>query len=213
MKTRLKICGITRLEDARFCAAEGADYLGFVLYEGSPRCIQPREVGEIVAWVHGPETVGVFVDEDPARINTIVEKTGLDIAQLHGGESPDDCAAVHVPVIKAIPVSESADAEDVAVAVERYRGVVDYIMLDTAMGAQRGGTGKAFDWSLATGIASQSDTFLAGGLNAANLATAVRTVRPFALDVSSSVERSPGVKDFDLLATLFETWRSLGGPS
>lgn len=209
MKPKLKICGITRLDDARFCAAEGVDYLGFVFFEDSPRCIEPGEVGEIVAWVHGPRTVGVFVDENPERINAIVEMAGLDMVQLHGRESPEDCVAVHAPVIKSIPVSIMTGVSDVEAAVKRYRDFADYIMLDTAIGNAHGGTGKVFDWSVATGVASKQETFLAGGLNANNLAVAARTVRPFALDVSSGVERSPGVKDFDLLSELFDAWRSL----
>lgn len=204
MKTRLKICGLTRLEDARYCAAAGADYLGFIQYEGSPRYLPPEAAREIVEWLYGPETVGVFVDADAAEVNRVAALAGFDLVQLHGDETPDVCAAVERPVIKAFRVHPDDNADTLRARIEPYLPHIRYALLDTASATAHGGTGETFDWTVAAGVARDVPLFLAGGLNAGNVARAIAEVHPFAVDVSSGVESAPGVKDLDLLAAFFE---------
>ena len=202
--TKTKICGLTRLEDARFCAAAGADFLGFIQHPGSPRFVEPAVVKEILAWVAGPTPVGVFVDESAEAVNARCAEVGFQMAQLHGHESPETCAAVEVPVIKAIPVTHDASEEQVRALAEPYLDVVDFLLLDTHTTSLFGGSGESFNWRVARALAAETDVFLAGGLSADNVAVAIATMRPFAVDLSSSVEAAPGVKDLDKLAAFFE---------
>ena len=202
--TKVKICGITRLDDARFCAAAGADFLGFIQHTGSPRFIEPAFAREIIGWVAGPVPVGVFVDESAEMVNARCAEVGFQMAQLHGHESPETCAAITVPVIKAIPVTHDAAAEQVRYLAEPYLGVVDFLLLDTSTTSLFGGTGESFNWRVARALTADADVFLAGGISAANVAEAVATMRPYAVDLSSSVESSPGVKDLDKLAAFFD---------
>ena len=116
--TKVKICGITRLHDARTAAAAGADFLGFIQHEESPRYVKPDVAKEIIEWVRGPEPVGVFVNRDADEINATCTRVGFTLAQLHGHESPETCAAVDVPVIKAISVQHDASSEQVRAMVE-----------------------------------------------------------------------------------------------
>ena len=204
MPTKVKICGITRLDDARFCAAAGADFLGFIQHTGSPRFIEPAFAREIIGWVAGPVPVGVFVDESAEMVNARCAEVGFQMAQLHGHESPETCAAITVPVIKAIPVTHDAAAEQVRYLAEPYLGVVDFLLLDTSTTSLFGGTGESFNWRVARALTADADVFLAGGISAANVAEAVATMRPYAVDLSSSVESSPGVKDLDKLAAFFD---------
>jgi phosphoribosylanthranilate isomerase len=207
MPTKVKICGLTRLDDARFCAASGADFLGFVQHEASPRYVRPDVAREIVDWVRGPTPVGVFVDATAEAVNEACERAGFQMAQLHGHESPETCAAVAVPVIKAIHVQHDASSEQVRALVEPYLDVVDFVLLDTHHTSLWGGTGESFNWRVARELAGEVDLFLAGGLSAANVAEAVATMRPYAVDLSSSVESAPGVKDLDKLADFFDAFR------
>ena len=204
--TKVKICGITRLDDARFCAAAGADFLGFIQHPGSPRYVEPAVAREILAWVSGPVPVGVFVDESAEMVNARCAEVGFQMAQLHGHESPETCAAITVPVIKAIPVTHDASAEQVRAMAEPYLGVVDFLLLDTSTTSLFGGTGESFNWRVARALASEADVFLAGGISAGNVAQAVATMRPYAVDLSSSVEAAPGVKDLDKLAAFFDAF-------
>ncbi len=204
---KVKICGITQLEDARYCAGAGADYLGFIQYEGSPRYLTPAKAKEIIDWVYGPAPVGVFVNSTADEINESCAQAGFRIAQLHGHETPETCAAVDVPVIKAFSVSHDASSEQLLAIMEPYRGIVDYFLLDTHSTSLYGGTGESFNWRLARELADSVPLFLAGGLNDANVREAVQTIRPFALDLSSSVETSPGIKDFDKLGAFFDAYR------
>ena len=209
MPTKVKICGLTRLDDARFCAAAGADFLGFIQHEASPRYAEPALVREILAWVAGPVPVGVFVDASADDVNRRCAEVGFGMAQLHGHESPETCEAVEVPVVKAIHVQHDASAEQVHVLAAPYLGVVDFLLLDTHHTSLWGGTGESFNWRVARGLAQEADLFLAGGVTAANVAEAVATMRPYAVDLSSSVESAPGVKDLDKLAAFFEAVRAL----
>lgn len=189
--TRVKICGITCLEDA-LCAVEaGADALGFVFYDKSPRCLSAPEAGKIVASLPPfVTTVGLFVNEAPDRVRRIMTTAGLQVVQLHGDESPADCGALAPwPVIKALRVRGAASLE----------GIDDYpvraLLLDAWSAGGYGGSGERFDWDLLAGLKPRVPLILAGGLNPDNVAEAVARVRPYAVDVSSGVEKSPGRKD------------------
>lgn len=207
-RTRVKICGITRLHDARTAAAAGADFLGFIQLEGSERYVAPDVAKEIIEWVRGPEPVGVFVNETAEAINATCERVGFRLAQLHGHEPPEVCAAIDVPVIKAVSVQHDASTEQVRALVEPYLDVVDFVLLDTHHTSLWGGTGESFNWRVARELAGEVDLFLAGGISAANVAEAIQTMRPYAVDLSSSVEERPGVKDLDKLAAFFDAFHA-----
>ncbi len=209
MALKVKICGITRLADARYCAAAGADYLGFIQHPESPRYIDPSAARDIIEWVYGPEPVGVFVDRSADEINSAVETAGFAFAQLHGDEDPQVCADVGVPVIKAFRIGDATTSAEVASFFDRYRDVADYFLLDSRTDAAHGGTGATFDWSVAAAPFEENRIFLAGGIRAANVAEAVRAVSPFAVDISSGVESSPGIKEFEKIDALFIAFNPL----
>jgi phosphoribosylanthranilate isomerase len=206
---KLKICGITELDDARYCAGAGADYLGFIQHEDSPRYIAPDDAGKIVEWVHGPEPVGVFVNESAEAVNRTCEEAGFALAQLHGNEPPEVCAAVDVPVVKAVRVLHDASATQLRALIEPHAEHVDFFLLDTHSTSLWGGTGESFNWRLARELAADFPLFLAGGIDASNVEEAVRTMRPYAVDLSSSLETDPGRKSFEKMERFFETFRSL----
>lgn len=205
-QTKIKICGITSLADARYCAGAGVDYLGFIQYEQSPRYIAPREAKEIIDWLYGPEAVGVFVNEPADVVNRIVEETGFSIAQIHGDMSPTEIAKISCKTIRALSVAQDTTETDLRRQLDQYEDSVDYFLLDTAKAGMHGGTGESFNWDIARNLTEAYPIFIAGGLNASNLAEVVRTLHPFAVDLSSGVESSPGVKDFDKLADLFDAF-------
>lgn len=209
MPLKLKICGITRLEDARYCAAAGADYLGFIQYEGSPRYVAPEQAREIIDWVYGPEAVGVFVNEPPEQVNRAAEAAGFALVQLHGDEPPEVCAAVERPVIKAVRVRPGDTADALRERMEAYRAHVALFLLDTHADEAWGGTGRRLDWDLARDLARVFPLLLAGGIGAENVEEAVRTVQPYGVDLSSSVEEAPGIKSFDRLADFFDRYHEL----
>jgi phosphoribosylanthranilate isomerase len=187
---KIKICGITSIDDARHAAACGADALGFVFFAGSPRCITPEQAREIIAAlpplvVH----VGLFVNEDPERIQAVADFCGLDILQLHGDESPQGCNLFQRRVIKALRVR---DAESLA---GHRNFAVSALLLDAWVAESYGGTGHRCNWDLAADVARERTMLLAGGLTPDNVAEAVRAVRPYGVDVSSGVEAAPGHKD------------------
>ena len=206
--TFIKICGITNLDDARAAVAAGADALGFNFYKPSPRYISPPAAQEIIAalpWsVLG---VGVFVNEESASaVAEIAGEAGVKAVQLHGDESPSYCRELtaHAQVIKTFVVADTFDLE----AANAY--AVDAIMLDTRDTRLRGGTGKTFDWSIAQFVArSVSKLFLAGGLSPANVAEAIETVRPYAVDACSSLEETPGVKNHERMRAFVDAVRSV----
>jgi phosphoribosylanthranilate isomerase len=205
-RTKVKICGITRLEDARYCAAAGADYLGFIQYSGSPRYIEPMRAREIIEWVYGAKPIGVFVNESAESINRIAEETGFELVQLHGTEPPELCAEVEHPIIKAIPVVHDASAEQLRWLIEPYVEHVDFFLLDTHKTDLWGGTGESFNWRLARELSREYPIFLAGGISAENVEEAIRTMSPYAIDLSSGVESAPGIKDFDKLSAFFDAF-------
>ncbi len=199
--TRVKICGITNLEDARVAIEAGADFLGFVLYPGSPRYVTSNQVREIVtqisdlrALVSDLSLVGVFVDQSPEAVAQIMRFCGLDYAQLHGAESPEMVAELMdagFGVIKAFRVRDGASLAE----MRRYRATA--YLLDAYVPGQPGGTGQAFDWELAVQAKGYGRVIVAGGLTPDNVTQAVGRVRPWAVDVSSGVEAAPGHKDHD----------------
>ena len=208
-RTKIKICGITNLEDARFAAGALVDYLGFIFYEPSPRYIEPGEAGAIINWIEGPEKVGVFVNQPIDDVNSIARQTGLDYVQLHGDESPEYCELVDKPIIKVIHIEEESVDYLLKHQIQQYADVADYLLFDTKIDGLWGGTGKSFDWSMITDLDVDIPFFLSGGLKAENIKEAIETVQPYAVDVSSSLEHKPGLKDFGKIETFVDEIRAL----
>ncbi len=209
-KPKVKICGISNLADARYCAGAGADYLGFVLYEKSPRFIEASEVRQVVEWLHGPKTVGVFVNHPTESVNAIADKAGFDFIQASGEESPEWCEAIEQPVIKAIHVFEHDTGQTLWERMAPYENTVAHFLLDTGKADAWGGTGSAFDWGLLKDARWRDyDLFLAGGLSPDNIVEAVGFTTPYAVDVSSGLEEAPGRKDFALVDAFFRRLDSL----
>lgn len=198
-RVRFKLCGLTDESAVETAAAAGAAYLGFVFFPPSPRNLSAARARDLalVAPV-GVAKVGLFVDPDDASLDAVLEAVPLDMIQLHGHESPERAAAIRarvgLPVIKAIGVAGAADLGQVA----SFAGAVDQILLDARPprgAALPGGNGTAFDWALLRGFACPLPWMLAGGLNPANVAEAIRISGARQVDVSSGVESAPGVKD------------------
>jgi phosphoribosylanthranilate isomerase len=201
---KVKICGITNLEDALMAVEAGADALGFVFFRGSPRCISPEQAAAIIRRLPPfVQTVGLFVNEEPATVNSVADQCSLDLVQLHGEESPDYCAAVNRRIIKAFRVKDASTLDDLA----NYR--VAACLLDAWSPAAHGGTGTTFNWEIAARAAASRSIILAGGLTPENVAGAVATVNPYAVDVSSGVESAPGKKDAGLVSSFIRASRSL----
>ena len=189
--TKVKICGITNLEDALFAAGRGADALGFVFFSESPRYIDPGKAGEIIdALPPFISTVGVFADAQENFVKHAVNESGVGILQFHGSEGPDYCSSFGMPYLKAFKIRgmESLDA------LKDYPDAVAFL-LDTYSEKEMGGTGVAFNWDIAVAAKPLSRIILAGGLTPENVAEAVRKVGPYAVDVSSGVEAIKGKKD------------------
>ncbi len=202
--TKIKICGITNLDDALHAAACGADALGFVFYDKSPRCVTLQQARDIVA-VLPPfvATVGLFVNEAPERIREVTDYCALDVVQLHGDELPHDCDFAPRRVIKALRVR---DGESLA-GQESFR--VSALLLDTWVAGSYGGTGETFNWDVAAAVARRRPVILAGGLTPENVAEAVRVASPYGVDVSSGVERAPGKKDPQKVSDFIRAVRDL----
>lgn len=193
---RVKICGITNLEDALHAVRCGADALGFVFHPGSPRWIRPEQVRGIIEGLPPfITTVGLFVNQPTEEVRKIGDFCHLDVIQLHGDETPKMCLGL-VPfrVVKALRLRDAGSLD----GVDQY--VVSAVLLDAWVPDRFGGTGHRCDWQLAAEVARGRLTILAGGLDPDCIAEAVRTVRPYAVDVSSGVESSPGIKDPDKVA-------------
>ncbi len=202
--TRVKICGITNHDDAHCAVAAGADALGFVFYDKSPRCISAAAAAEIVATLPPfVTTVGLFVNAAAGEVERTIEIARLNIAQLHGDEQPADCAILNVPVIKAVRVKSAGSLSNVGA----FR--VAALLLDAWNDDRYGGTGETFDWQLAQKLTAGQPLILAGGLTPDNVAAAIATVNPYAVDVSSGVERSPGIKDHDKIYQFIEQVRNV----
>jgi len=197
--TKIKICGITNTKDALLASQLGADALGFIFYRESKRYIDPEIAKRIISSLPPfVTTVGVFVNQSLDEIIAIKDKTGIDAAQLHGDETPQFCSSVPLKVIKAIRVKDDLDEHGVA----QYP--VQAILFDTYSDVEYGGTGKSFNWEILKDISISGEIILSGGLSPDNVAEAVRTVRPYAVDVSSGVEATPGKKDHMKLRKFIE---------
>ena len=202
-RTRVKICGITRSQDALLASQLGADALGLVFYAGSKRAIGLERAQQIRAALPAfVSLVGLFVNPSEKEVESVLAGVHLDCLQFHGDESPGFCASFAIPYIKALRM---APGLDVQALIQCYSGACA-ILLDAWDPRQAGGTGKQFDWSLAAQSVQQSELpiILAGGLEAANAAQAITQVRPWALDLSSGVESEPGCKDPQRLTAFFD---------
>jgi len=209
MGVKLKVCGITELEDARYLAGAGADYLGFIQHEESPRYAPPALAGDIIQWVHGPKPVGVFVNTPAEDVNAAADDAGFELVQLHGQEPPELVEAVERPVIKAIHVRHDASSNQLRTLFERYEDRADYFLLDTHNSSVWGGTGESFNWRLARELSQNYSLFLAGGIDAENVTRAVDTMCPFAIDLSSSLESAPGQKSFEKIDAFMDAFRAV----
>jgi phosphoribosylanthranilate isomerase len=203
---RSKICGITRIEDALAAVAAGADAIGLVFYAKSPRAVSVEQAAAILqALPPFVTSVGLFVDMPRAELQALLQRLPLDLLQFHGDESPADCEGHGRPYIKALRVHPG---EDVAAAMAPYAGARG-ILLDTFVEGVPGGTGATFDWSLVPRQAGKP-IILAGGLEAGNVAAAIRQVRPYAVDVSGGVEASKGIKDAGKIRAFVQAVRDAG---
>jgi phosphoribosylanthranilate isomerase len=186
----VKICGITSVQDAELCRAAGADAIGLNFAPRSSRRVAIEVAREIVAaMAKRVLTVGVFVDASHEEISTIQAQTGIACVQLHGDESPELLARLLPHAFKAIRVRDAESLHD----ARRFGG--QHLLLDAYVPGEPGGTGKTFQWSLATALARERQVTLAGGLVPGNVAQAVACVKPFCVDVASGVESAPGLKD------------------
>jgi phosphoribosylanthranilate isomerase len=204
----VKICGITRREDAEAAVSAGANALGFIFWPGSPRYIDPFRARAVTAALPPFVTpVGVFVDQPAEYVNGVASLAHLGAVQLHGEEAPDYARTMNRPVIKAVAVH--GDAAAVLDGFELWPERV-LVLLDVHDPVRRGGTGRTIDWTAAAAAARRRRVVLAGGLTAENVGEAIARVRPFGIDVSSGVEKAPGIKDHGRLKALFEAVHDSG---
>jgi phosphoribosylanthranilate isomerase len=203
--TEIKICGITRLEDALCAAASGADAVGFIFHEASPRYITPVKAKAIIAQLPaGIAKVGVFVNREAEEVKRTVDMCGLDLIQLHGDENPAYCHLFPSErVIKS--VSPRMAEELLALAVYEVRA----FLVDARDAGRYGGTGKRADWALAARLGERHPLILAGGLDAANIEAALAVVSPRAVDINSGCELTPGIKDHDRMRRMIGLIRGL----
>lgn len=198
--TRVKICGIRRVEDALLAADLGASAVGFIFWPSSPRFVDPDDARAIAAALPPfVTTVGVFVNQPPEFVTRVARDLDLGVVQLHGDEQVDDYADGRHRVIKSVAVVSGRDC----VAAVKAVPLQATVLLDAHDPTKRGGTGRTIDWNQAAAAARERRVILSGGLNADNIRDAVAAVRPYGVDVSSGVESSPGVKDSAKLRALF----------
>lgn len=193
-RPRIKICGITNLDDALIAVEAGADALGFVFHKPSSRCVGPEIVRRIVASL--PPfvlPVGVFVNEEVKKVRDLMDSCGLALAQLHGDETSAYCGELGRPILKAIRLQSAGSF--LAIAEYKGRAGVRGFVLDAFSESAYGGTGQVADWGWAAEAARSTQVLLAGGLTPGNVRDAILKVRPYGVDVSSGVEASPGKKD------------------
>lgn len=200
---RIKICGITRVEDALAAAEAGADAIGLVFYPKSPRAVSVQQARQILAALPPFVTsVGLFVNASRCELGEILDAVPLDMLQFHGDESAEACSGYHKPYLKALRVKAG---DDIAAQAAQHPGAAG-LLLDTYVEGVPGGTGAAFDWSLIP-EALPRPLVLAGGLTADNVAAAIRQVRPYAVDVSGGVEASKGIKDAEKIRAFIRQCR------
>ena len=196
MRTRVKICGITRLEDALAAIRLGADAIGLVFYRPSPRAVTLEQAASIVSQLPPFVTVvGLFVNASDRQLSEVLEQVPLDLLQFHGEESPEACMGHGRPWIKAVRMRPSVDLVSVA---QDYAGASG-LLLDSYQSGVPGGTGQVFDWQrIPDALAAK--IILAGGLNPQNVAQAIQQIHPYAVDVSGGVEAAKGIKDVEKMA-------------
>lgn len=209
---RVKICGITRLEQGRSIAQMGASALGFICVERSPRYVRPEQIRAVSEGLltegYGCDRVGVFADVEVAEIVRVVEIGLLNAVQLHGNESPEFCQQVRsaLPTVELIKAFRVRSAETLE-SVRQYEAVVDTLLLDAYDPNLLGGTGHTIDWSMLQGFRSDCAWLLAGGLTPENISDALERLTPDGIDLSSGVEVAPGNKDLQKVERLFEKLR------
>ena len=200
MRVRVKICGITRAEDALSAIENGADAIGLVFYSPSPRNVSIAQAAEIVKKIPAfVSVVGLFVNAEPDFINEVISQVQLDLLQFHGDETPEQCARYKVPFIKAIRVKSDTNLVQCAKDFSASKA----LLLDTYTEGVAGGTGHVFDWGLIPTELAVT-VILAGGLNPQNVAQAIAQVKPYAVDVSGGVEVSKGIKDAAKIAAFMQ---------
>lgn len=197
---KVKICGITNSDDAIAAVDYGADALGFVFFKGSPRFISPENAASIIRKLPTfVQTIGVFVDESPEDIRTVISVTGIGLVQLHGDEPPEACRACR-RIIKAIRIKSLESLSP----LEQFKEHVSAFLLDAYTPDKLGGTGMIFNWDIAVEAKRFGRIILAGGLKPDNIVEAVRHVRPYGVDVSSGVELTKGKKDLQKMKLFIE---------
>ena len=199
-RTRVKICGITQIEDALCAVHTGADAIGLVFYAPSPRCVSVAQAQKIFAAMPPfVSVVGLFVNASTAEIQSILSQVHLDIVQFHGDETPAQCAQINLPYYKAIRVKPETNLLQYAIEFNAAKA----LLLDAYSEQAYGGTGHTFDWNLIPNKLPKP-IILAGGLDAKNVADAIQQVRPYAVDVSGGVELTKGIKSADKIAAFMQ---------
>lgn len=205
MRTRIKICGITRTEDARFCASIGIDAIGLVFYPPSPRYIEPDRAREIIQGLPPFVTVvGLFMNAEADEVSAVIQSARIDLLQFHGQEPPGYCSQFGRPYIKAVAMGGN-DPVELDVVAGMYHEASG-LLLDSHNESEPGGSGKTFDWDRIREFTARP-VILAGGLNPENVQSAVMRVHPYAVDCSSGVESAPGIKDHDRIRQFMENAR------
>jgi phosphoribosylanthranilate isomerase len=200
MRTRVKICGITQSRDAKLAAELGVDAIGLVFYRKSPRGITPQQAVEIIeSTTPFVSIVGLFLNPEPAYVRKVLETVPLDVLQFHGSERSQDCDVYGKPYIKAVPMGGTVDALAYTAAYGNAAG----FLLDSHVPGGAGGSGASFDWNRKP-VNLNKPLILAGGLNDKNVSEAIRKLNPYAVDVSSGVEREKGIKDAVKMAAFIQ---------
>ncbi len=202
--TKVKICGFTNSENARDAAIAGVDAIGLVFYDKSPRNVDIQKAREIVAALPPfINRVGLFVNANPSFIDEVLCEVPLDTLQFHGDEEVVDCTQYQMPFIKSLRVTSKTNLDQIA----EHFSDASALLLDSYNPNSYGGTGEIFDWSLAR-VKINLPIILAGGLNSENVSEAISQVNPYAVDASSGVESSPGMKDIDKILAFIQSVRS-----
>lgn len=200
LRVRVKICGITRVEDALVAVENGADAIGLVFYEPSPRAVSVEQAIKIVSQIPAfISIVGLFVNAEERFVRDVISNVALDLLQFHGDETPEECSRYALPFMKAIRVKSDTNLVQCAKDYSASRA----LLLDTYTEGVAGGTGHTFDWGLIPSDLNKP-VVLAGGLTAENVGSAIRQVRPYAVDVSGGVELSKGIKDAAKIAAFMQ---------
>lgn len=202
-KVLVKICGLTRVADVRAAVEAGADAVGFV-FTKSPRRVSADIAKNLLSYVpEGVLRVGLFLNQERSEIDQVISSVSLDVLQFHGNETERECDVFGLPWLKAVAMEDSGSAR----RAERDFPNAMGLLLDSHKAGKRGGSGRVFDWSLFQPVSKP--VWLAGGLNVGNVAQAIRTVRPYAVDVSSGVEESPGIKDASRMMAFVDAVREI----